>query len=172
MLAPFHIEPLVATAYALLLLVIAAGMEWMGRHSHRRADQYHTGGFRFHRHADHWECPHGARLERAEIDNDLRVIRYRAPARTCNGCPIKARCTDSDSGREISVSLDPWLSSAIGRFHRGISLALLILAALIMTVELLRHGHGNERWMLSTGFAIAGLLALNVGRTLRNQPRT
>ena len=103
MLATFHTEPLVATAYALLLLAIAAGMEWMGRHSHRRADQYHTGGFRFHRHADHWECPHGARLERAEIDNDLRVIRYRAPARTCNGCPIKASCTDSDSAPHSST---------------------------------------------------------------------
>jgi len=174
MLTAFHTEPLVATGYALLLLVIAAGMEWMGRHSHRRADQYYTGGFRFHRHADHWECPHGARLERAEIDNDLRVIRYRAPAHTCNGCPIKARCTDSDKGREISVtldsvSLDPWLSSAIGRFHRGISLALLVLAALILTIELLRHGHGTEGWILSAGLTIVSLLALNVGRTLRDQ---
>jgi len=169
MLAAFHLEPLVATGYALLLLVIAAGMEWMGRHSHRRADQYHTGGFRFHRHADHWECPHGARLERTEIDNELRVIRYRAPAHTCNGCPIKARCTDSDTGREISVSLDPWLSSAIGRFHRGISLALLILAALIMIIELMRYGHGRERWMLSAGLMIVGVLALKLGRSLGRQ---
>jgi hypothetical protein len=169
MFAAFHLEPLLATGYALLLIAFAAAMEWMGRHSHRRADQYHTGGFRFHRHADHWECPHGARLERAEIDNDLRVIRYRAPAQTCNGCPIKTRCTDSDTGREIAVSLDPWLSSAIGRFHRGISLALLALAALIMTIELLRHGHGREGWMLSTGLTIVSLLALNLGRTLRKQ---
>lgn len=171
MFPAFHLEPLLATGYALLLIVIAAGMEWMGRHSHRRADQYHTGGFRFHKHADHWECPHGARLERAEIDNELRVIRYRAPAHTCNGCPIKSRCTDSDTGREISISLDPWLSLAIGRFHRGISLALLFLAALIMTIELLRHGHGREGWMLSTAWTIVSLLALNLGRTLRRQTR-
>lgn len=169
MFSAFHLEPLLAAGYALLLIVFAAAMEWMGRHSHRRADQYHTGGFRFHRHADHWECPHGARLERAEIDNDRHVIRYRAPAQTCNGCPIKARCTDSDTGREISVSLDPWLSSSIGRFHRGISLALLVLAAVIMAIELLRYGHGRERWMLSTGLTIVSLLALNLGRTLRKQ---
>lgn len=168
MFALFHPEPLLATGYVLLLVVIAGGMEWMGRHSHRRADQYHTGGFRFLRRADHWECPNGARLERAEIDNELRVVRYRAPAHTCNGCPIKSHCTDSDTGREISVSLDPWLSSAIGRFHRGISLALLILAVLIMTIELLRHGHGREGWMLSTGLTIVSLLALNLGRTLRS----
>jgi hypothetical protein len=160
-----------ATGYALLLLIVAAGLEWMGRHSHRRADQYHTRGFRFHRHADHWECPQGARLERAEIDNELRVIRYRAPAHTCNGCPIKIHCTDSDTGRELSVSMDPWLSSAIGRFHRGISLALLVLAASIMTIELVRHGHGTERSLLSAAVAILSLLALNVARSLRGVTR-
>jgi hypothetical protein len=167
----FHLEPLLAGGYAVLLVAIAAGLEWMGRHSHRRADQYHTRGFQFHKHKDHWECPNGARLERAEIDNDLRVIRYRAPAHTCNGCPIKSRCTDSDNGREISVSLDPWLSSAIGRFHRGISLALLVLAGLIVAVELLRHDHGAERWTLATVVVTVSLLVVNVGRSLWRQTR-
>jgi len=171
MLADFHLETLLATGYALLLLIIAAGLEMMGRHSHRRAGQYHNRGFRFHKHADHWECPQGARLERAEIDNELRVIRYRAPAHTCNGCPIKAQCTDSDSGREISVSLDPWLSSAIGRFHRGISLSLLILAVLIMAIELVRYGRGPEQWFLSAAVAMLSLLALNVARGLRGDTR-
>ena len=171
MLADFHLETLLASGYALLLLVIAAGLETMGRHSHRRAGQYHNRGFRFHKHADHWECPQGTRLERAEIDNELRVIRYRAPAHTCNGCPIKAQCTDSDSGREISVSLDPWLSSEIGRFHRGISLALLILATLIMAIELVRHGRGSERWILSAAVATLSLLALTVARGLRRDTR-
>lgn len=167
MFTQFHPDTLLAAGYALALMVIAAGLEWMGRHSNRRSDQYHQRGFRFHKHADHWECPHGARLERAEIDNELRVIRYRAPAHTCNGCPIKANCTDSDNGREISVSLDPWLSSAIGRFHRGVSLALLVLAALIMAVELFRHGHEPERWTLAVMVAVLSLLALNVARGLR-----
>jgi len=171
MLAEFHLETLFATGYALLLLVIAAGLEMMGRHSHRRAGQYHNRGFRFHKHADHWECPQGTRLERAEIDNELRVVRYRAAAHTCNGCPIKARCTDSDSGRELSVPLDPWLSSAVGRFHSGISLTLLILAALIMAVELVRHGRGPERWVLSAALATLSLLALNVARGLRGDTR-
>jgi hypothetical protein len=171
MLADFHLETLLATGYALLLLIIAAGLEMIGRHSHRRAGQYHNRGFRFHKHADHWECPQGARLERAEIDNELRVIRYRAPAHTCNGCPLKAQCTDSDSGRELSVPLDPWLSSAVGRFHRGISLTLLILAALIMAVELVRHGRGPARWILSAAVVTLSLLALNVARGLRGDTR-
>jgi hypothetical protein len=69
------------------------------------------------------------------------------------------------------VSLDPWLSSAIGRFHRGISLALLVVAGLIMTIELVRYGHGRERWMLATGLMIVSLVALKLGRTLRSQTR-
>lgn len=162
----FHLEPFLATAYALLLVAIAAGLEWMGKHSHRRAHRYHTAGFRFHQHADHWECPIGTRLEKADVDYQLRVIRYRAPAETCNGCAIKSRCTDSDSGREIAVSLDPWLSSAIGRFHRGMSLALLILAGLILLIELIRHDHGSERWALSTGFLAIAALAVHVAREL------
>lgn len=163
----FHLEPLLAIAYALLLIGIAAGLEWMGSHSHRRSHRYHTAGFRFHKHADHWECPTGATLQRAEIDNQLRVIRYRAPAHTCNGCVIKARCTDSDSGREISVSLDPWLSSAMGRFHRGMSLALLILAGLIVLIELIRHDHGTERWVLSSAMFVVALLGVHRVRDLR-----
>ena len=169
--AYLDLEAWLATGYALLLLVIAAGLEWMGRHSQRRANKYQTGGFRFHQQADHWECPHGARLERAEIDKELRVIRYRAPAHTCNGCPIKGLCTDSDTGRELSVSMEPWLSSAIGRFHRGISLALLVLAGLIMAIELIRHGHGTERRVLATAVTVLSLLALNVARGLGGETR-
>jgi len=165
-----HWESLIATGYAMLLVVIAGALEWMGRHSHQRAGRFHTGGFRFQKHLDHWECPTGIRLLRAETDNDLRVIRYRAPARTCNGCPVKANCTDSDNGREIEVPLDPWLSTEIGRFHRGLSLALLFLAALILAVELLRHDHGTERWVLAGALTIISVLTVNVAQELRGHP--
>ena len=33
----FHLEPLLMTGYAMLLVAIAGGLEWMGRHSHLRA---------------------------------------------------------------------------------------------------------------------------------------
>jgi hypothetical protein len=162
----FHLEPFFATVYSLLLVAVAAGLEWMGKHSHRRAHRYHTAGFRFHQHTDHWECPIGTRLEKADVDYQLRVIRYRAPAETCNGCVIKSRCTDSDDGREIAVSLDPWLSSAIGRFHRGMSLTLLTLAGLITLIELIRHDHGIERWVLSTALVTITLLSVHRARSL------
>ena len=163
-----HAEPLLAMAYAMLLVGIAAFLEWMGRHSQQRAPRYHTAGFRFHKHADHWECPTGERLQRAETDHQLRVIRYRAPAHTCNHCSIKAQCTDSDDGREIAVSIDPWLSSAMGQFHRGLSLVLVILAGLIAGVELIRHDHGTERWLLSAMLLMVAWLGVQRVRDLRH----
>jgi hypothetical protein len=161
-----HLEPLLAAGYALLLVVIAAGLERMARHSHLRADQYHTQGFRFRKDAEHWECPMGARLQMAEIDHELRVKHYRAPARTCNGCSMKSDCTDSDHGRTISVSMDPWVSSAIGRFHRGISLSVLALAGLIIAIELFRHDHGMELLVLVGVMIMVSLLGLNLARGL------
>jgi hypothetical protein len=156
----YHVEPLMAGGYAILLVLIALLLEWLARQSQKRSDQYDTAGFRFHHDRDAWECPQGARLERSEIDHKLRVIQYRAPADTCNVCSIKAHCTDSKRGRTISMALDPWVRSATVRFQRGISLVLMTLAALIVAIELLRHGHGGEGWTLAgllVGISLSGL---------------
>ena len=142
-------EPILVTAYALLLVIIAAGLEWLAKHSQKRADRYHTGGFRFHRDRDTWECPMGIALIRAEIDHEREVVRYRAPAHTCNSCQIKSRCTHSDKGREIAVPMDPWIRSASMQLQRGISLVLLALASLLLIIEAVRHPYGNERYLLA-----------------------
>jgi len=165
----FHLEPVLAAAYAVLLIVIAGGLEWMGRHSHRRAGQYHTAGFRFSKDAVHWECPMGTRLHLVDIDPKLRVIRYQAPARICNGCSMKPDCTDSDHGRVISVPMDPWLTSAIGRFHRGISLSLLVLAGLIIAIEIFRHRHGMELPALALIMTTVGLLGIHLARGVQGE---
>jgi hypothetical protein len=66
------------------------------------------------------------------------VTRYRASAHICNACVLKKECTDSDEGREIQT-LRPWLESELGRFHRGISLALLLLATMILGIAMVRN---------------------------------
>jgi hypothetical protein len=167
----FHLEVLLGTAYAVTLVIIAAGLEWLAKHSHRRADRYHTGGFRFHRDRDLWECPLGIALIRAEIDHKRQIVRYRAPAHMCNSCQIKSRCTLSDRGREIAVPLDPWVQSASLRLQRGISLVLLTLASFILIIELLRHGHGAEPYTLGAVLVVV-LLRLRklVSRVLPQPP--
>lgn len=168
MTGEFHVEPLLAGGYAILLILIAMLLEGLARHSHKRGDRYDTGGFRFDHDRDAWECPQGARLERREMDHQLRVIHYRAPADTCNRCSLKHHCTNSDRGRTISMSLDPWVRSVAGRFQRGISLVLLLLAALIVGIELLRHGHGAEAWALTGLFGFISLSGVYVVSRLKD----
>jgi len=77
-------------------------------------------------------------LKPVATDYAARLVRYRAPAHICNACSIKHFCTASDEGREIEHNPDSWLESEIARFHRGISLALLFLAGLLLVVEMIR----------------------------------
>jgi hypothetical protein len=165
----FHLEPLLAGAYILLLMTIAFALEWMARHTHKRADQYHTGGFHFHPDKDIWECPTGMALMRTEVDYEQRVVRYRAPAHACNHCVIKSRCTHSDRGREIPVPMDPLLVSASLRFQTGFSLILFALCACIAVIELLRHGHGAEAWTMAVLVAAAVVLSKRVAGHLRSE---
>jgi len=133
------VEVLLAAAYALFLITVSAVLERLAKHSHRRSEQYEVAGFRFHRETDRWECPTGQHLRRSEVEHDRRIVRYNAPASACNVCHIKANCTDSETGREIEQHLDSWLTSEIRRFHHGISLALLLLAALLLIIEAARY---------------------------------
>jgi hypothetical protein len=43
--------------------------------------------------------------------------------------------------------LDAWLQSELSRFHRGLSLALLLLAVLFLGAEMFRHQETRD-WMV------------------------
>lgn len=163
-------EPLLATAYGVLLLASAYGLDVLARHSHRRADRYGTGGFRFHPGLDAWECPEGEYLHLHEHDRERRLLRYRARPLVCNACPAKPECTDSDEGREIVRSLEEWPRSAAGSFHRVISLSLVGLAALIAVVVLVRHHDPAEAALLSAVVLSATFVARRLARELRQAP--
>jgi hypothetical protein len=138
MIAGMHAEVLLAIGYAAFLVVIEAALEAMAGVSHRRSGRLETAGFRYHHSRDIWECPEGTTLHRATTDLHRRIVVYRAPAAVCNACLMKPECTHSDHGRAIEQDTDAWLRSEVRRFHRGMSLTLLALAALILGVELLR----------------------------------
>jgi hypothetical protein len=155
-------ESLLAAGYGVFLLVAALTIEWLSAHTHRRSLRYRTAGFAYDELHDHWECPEGEHLWPHEFDHERRLVRYRARAHICNGCPRKEACTDSDRGREIVRPLDPWPHSEAGRFHRGLSLVLVLIALLVLTVGVARNHHGADAALL------LGLLvpALAVGRWL------
>ena len=139
MIGLLHTEIVLASAYAAFLIVVASGLEWFGRHSHRRSGQFRTAGFKYHGHLDVWECPRGHHLHLHYRDPVREVVRYRAPANTCNACPSKNDCTDSEHGREIIHSSEPWIETQAGTFYRVLSLTLLLLAALILIAEMFRY---------------------------------
>ncbi len=131
-------ETVLALGYAGFLVAISGIFELIARHIHRRSERSTTAGFIYHRELDAWECPDGKTLQREFTDPQFKIIRYRAPAHHCNSCVFKFRCTDSSSGRVIEHKLESWMESGLYRFHRGLSVALLLLAGMILGIELFR----------------------------------
>jgi Transposase DDE domain len=161
-------EVLLVAGYAAFLVLVAAGLEALGRHSHRRSELFHVTGFQYRRELDLWECPTGYQLSRSETDYRRRIVRYRAPSHVCNRCPAKPACTDSDKGREIERHVDSWLSSEIWRFHRAVSVALL-LAALILAAETLHHHQGHELVVLCLLLGSIRMIGKRLLAALREQ---
>jgi hypothetical protein len=150
----FHIsiEYLLMLGYAIALALIALVLELAARHAHRRSLQSATIGFTYHREHDIWKCPRDQQLFRVFSDSAKGITVYRAPASACNVCPSKAACTDSDSGREIENRIPQGLEYGMQRFHRALSLMLLILADLILAIELIRTPGLFERLILAVMF--------------------
>lgn len=163
----FPMEVLLSSAYVMFLLIIAAVLEALTKHSQRRADQYELAGFRYHPGLDRWECPEGNHLVHVDSDPLRRTVRYRALARHCNGCKRKGDCTDSDSGREIEHHLDLWLQTGLRQFHRGLSLTLIVLAGLLLVIEAARHLERNCVTLLAILFFAVALFGLRLLSPLR-----
>jgi hypothetical protein len=155
------VEVLLASGYAIFLASVAAAFELAARHSHQRTRKIPIIGFSYHPELDVWKCPNGKHLYRAEA-LESSAVRYRAQAHHCNSCSVKSRCTDSMEGRVIEVQTDSWLQSELRKFHRGLSLTLLLLADLILVVTMLRQNSVREQLILvlpllcitGTGFRI------------------
>lgn len=163
-------EAVLAAVYALFLLTAAVGLDRLARHAHKRSDRYRTAGFRYHRQHDAWVCPRDEWLWPAEFDPHQRMVRYRARPSVCNACPVKADCTTSPHGREIVRAVDPWPHSEAGRFHRGLALMLIGLAALILVVEAARQHTLIVLAELAVPLALTAALGWRFLEHLRNTP--
>jgi hypothetical protein len=139
-----HTEVLLADAYALFLVGVAVILEFAARHSHYRSERFRNGGFVYKRALDVWECPTGHHLKREKTDFERKITHYRAPAHKCNACAFKKYCTDSEEGRLLESRPDSWLQSELNRFHRVISLALLLLVSILLIAEMFRYRQTND----------------------------
>jgi hypothetical protein len=151
-------EVLFAAGYSLFLLVISVALELAARRTHRYVRTSRLVGFRYLKQIDAWVCSQGRHLWLLGRDQDRNVATYRADPVECNRCPVKARCTSSDDGRELISFETRWPYSEIERFQRGISLSLIVLALFIVVLELARHHTASDAALLSS--VIASGLAL------------
>ena len=165
-----HPEVLLMAGYAVFLLAVSVGLDLLARHSHDRSERYRTAGFTYHHKSDAWVCPEDQILSRSEVDHDRRLVRYRGRPQICNHCPTKTDCTDSDEGREVVRAMDPWPHSEAGRFHRGISLSVAGIAALILTFELVRNHSPAEILVLGTALVVTGTVARHMHKAFRASP--
>jgi hypothetical protein len=156
MISGVHAEVVLAASYAIFLVGVAFVLELLARHSHNRSERYRNFGFVYFHEMDLWECPAGRQLLRIETDYQRRIVHYRAPAEACNACSLKNNCTDSNDGRLLKSHLDSWVESELRRFHRGISLVLLLLATSILVAAAVRHGAPRD-------LLIVGCLLLPIG---------
>jgi hypothetical protein len=157
MISGVHIEVVLAAAYAVFLAGVAFILETLAQHSHKRSQSYRNSGFVYFQKLDLWECPAGRQLQRIDTDYQRRIVHYRAPPEACNACSLKNNCTDSDKGRLLKSHLDSWVESELRRFHRGISLVLLLLAMIILVAEAVRSATPRDLLILGCLLVPVGL---------------
>lgn len=89
-----------------------AAIEGQGIHAYvplsdfdQRSDTYGKQQFRYESARDCYVCPEGIDLPFRKHKHTEGVRLYQAPATTCNVCPVKGKCTDSDRGRQVRRSI-------------------------------------------------------------------
>lgn len=163
-------EVVLFAGYTGVLLVVACALDRLARHSHARSDRYRTAGFRYHPQHDAWMCPQDQMLWPTLYDEQQRLMRYRAKPSVCNACPVKTDCTTSPRGREITRPTEPWPHSEAARFHRGLVLLLIGLAALLQLVMVVRHPKPDDLGVIVLPLAASGLLAHRFTEHFRRTP--
>ncbi len=71
-----------------------------------RTEFFSSDRFRYDAERDIYMCPAGKELRLDRPHSTERQLRYRARARDCNHCPLKAKCTTSQQGRSLCRSVD------------------------------------------------------------------
>jgi transposase len=65
---------------------------------------YRQSQFSYDATQDQYCCPQGQMLRMVSVRQTEQMFVYRADAAICNVCPVKARCTSSNQGRQVSRS--------------------------------------------------------------------
>ncbi len=83
----------------------------------QRTPFYGQREFQYDPEQDAFTCPNGALLRLEKHRYTVRTKEYRADAATCNACPLKAHCTDSERGRSLRRSFDEEYLERVRTYH-------------------------------------------------------
>ena len=138
-------------------------LEFLARAHFHRAERYAHTGFAYDAELDRYECPQGELLTLHTFDDRNKLAIYKAPASSCNECVLKAFCTPHDEGRHVYRSLAEFHETDVGRFHRWLSLLILVVALAFSAGGLLAWWNKPGEWLLviATGISLV-LLWLDV----------
>ncbi len=137
---PAEGELWIILAYVGGVLLGARAVEALARVHFARARRHGERGFEYVEAEDHYECPEGERLSLHVLDEANRLAVYRAPASTCNNCPLKGACTPHDEGRHLFRSLAGWAETDVGRFHQRLSALMFGAGAVLASAGMWRWG--------------------------------
>jgi hypothetical protein len=139
--------------YLLVLWVGGRAMESLARAHFHRARRIAHRGFTYDPTLDRYECPQGELLTLHTFDDRDKLAIYKAPASSCNECPLRTFCTPHDEGRRVYRSLTEFHETDVGRFHRRLSMVVLGVSLAFST-------GGMIAWWNRPG---EGLLVIAVG---------
>ncbi len=159
----------------LVLLVVYLCVLWVGgwalealaRVHFQRAQQFAHDGFAYDVELDRYECPQGELLTLQTFDDRNKLAIYKAPASSCNECVLKEFCTPHDHGRHVYRSLAAFHESDVGRFHRWLSLMILVVALVFSLGGMIAWWNRPGEWLLVLG---AGLSLIFLWLDLRDAP--
>jgi len=82
-----------------------------------RTEFFSADRFRYEAERDVYVCPAGKELHFFPAHSTQRSRRYRARAKDCNHCPLKAKCTTSKQGRSLCRSVDEEYLDRVRAYH-------------------------------------------------------
>lgn len=156
--------------YSVGLVVVSWLFDVVSRRSAKRSAEWRTGNFVYHEDSGAWKCHEDQWLWPVAFDPDKRVVRYQGQHAICGRCPAKASCSPTPGPRELTRAVDPWPHSETGRFHRGIALAVGVLAVVIALVQLCLASSLLEALLLGAVLLLALASAVPLARHLWNEP--
>ncbi|MHB1559564.1 MAG: hypothetical protein ACYC61_19120 [Isosphaeraceae bacterium] len=133
-------------------------LESLARAHFRRAQRHAHDGFAYDEHLDRYECPQGELLTLDTYDDRDRLAIYRAPASSCNACPLMTFCAPHGEGRRVYHSLAEFHETDVGRFHRRLSLTILGVALAFSAAGLVAWWSRPGEWLLAIASGVSIVL--------------